>query len=257
VGLGKRLWTLWRLRPFVALSAVLACVVAVWSVADISFTPTLRLTPRALEMATGSTHVVVDTPRSSVLDLRQNTYSFEALTQRAVLLGNVMANGRVREAIAQRAGVPADTLQVSAPLTPKQPRAQVGSANTKHTSDIFKSTDQYRLSIEANPTVPVLDVYSQAPTAKSAALLADASVTALREYLAGLAAAQHIPPKDQIRLLQLGQARAKVINQGIDWQVAFLAFVLTFTLACASAIFFSRVLRGWRTARLADQQVTV
>jgi hypothetical protein len=240
----------------VVVSALLAGLVAVWSVANISLSP-LHLTPRALEMATGATHVVVDTPRSSVLDLRQNTYSLEALTQRAVLLGNVMANGRVREAIAERAGVPVETLQVSAPLTPKQPRAQVGSANTKHTSDIFKSTDQYRISIQANPTVPVLDIYSQAPTARSAALLADASVSALSEYLASLAATQHIPPKDQIRLLQLGHARAHVINKGIDWQVAFLAFVLAFSLACATAIFFSRVRSGWRTARLAEQQATV
>ncbi len=253
MGLGKRLWTLWGLRPFVVVSALLAGLVAVWSVAAISLSP-LRLTPRALEMATGATHVVVDTPHSSILDLRQNTYSLEALTQRAVLLGNVMANGRVREAIAERAGVPVETLQVSAPLTPKQPRAQVGSANTKHTSDIFKSTDQYRISIQANPTVPVLDIYSQAPTAHSAALLADASVSALSEYLVALAATQHIPPKDQIRLLQLGHARANVINKGIDWQVAFLAFVLSFSLACATAIFFSRVRRGWQTARLAEQQ---
>ncbi len=253
--LGSRLWTLWRLRPFVAVAVVVSLLAAVWSVANISLIP-LRLTPRALEMATATTHVVVDTPRSSVLDLRQNTYSFEALTQRAVLLGNVMANGRVREAIAARANVPVDQLQVAAPLTPRQPRAQAGSVAAKHASDMFKTTDQYRLSITANPTVPVLDIYSQAPNAASAAVLANASVSALREYLAGLAATQRIPPADQIRLLQLGQARGKIINKGIDWQVGLLAFVLTFALACASAIFISRVLRGWRVAARADREAT-
>ena len=34
-----------------------------------------------------------------MLDLRQNTYSFEALTQRAILLGNVIANGQVRATV--------------------------------------------------------------------------------------------------------------------------------------------------------------
>jgi hypothetical protein len=252
VGLGKRIWTLWRLRPWVAASALLALVVAVWSVANVSLSPP-GLTPRALEMATGTTHVVVDTPRSSVLDLRQNTYDLQALTERAVLLGNVIANGAVREAIAVRAHVPVAALQVAAPLTPQQPTAQAGAYNNS-VSAIVKSTDQYRLSIQANATVPVLDIYSQAPTAASAAVLANAAVDSLREYLAGLAATQHIPPQDQIRLLQLGRARGQVINGGIEWQVAFLAFVLTFSVACATVIFFSRISRGWRIAALADQQ---
>jgi hypothetical protein len=255
VGLGKRIWTLWRLRPWVAGCALLAVVVAVWSVANISVAPP-GLTPRALEMATATTHVVVDTPRSSVLDLRQNTDSLLALTQRAVLLGNVIANGAVRAAIANRANVPVDALQVAPPLTPQQPLPQAGSPNSSVT-DIVKSTNQYRLSIQANATVPILDIYAQAPTATSAALLANAAVDALREYLAGLAAVQQTPPQDQIRLLQLGRARGQVINQGIEWQVALLAFALTFSLASATVIFFSRVRRGWRVAALAEQQASV
>ena len=243
---------MWQLRPWVAASAALAAVVALWSVANISLMP-LRLTPRALEMATASTHVVVDTPRSSVLDLRQNTYSFQALTQRAVLIGNVIANGAVREDIARLANVPVDALQVAPPLTPQQPTPVAGSANNS-VGAILKSTNQYRLSIQANPTVPMLDIYSQAPTASSAAALANAVVPALRDYLTSLAAAQQTPPGDQIRLLQLGQARGNVINQGIYWQVAVLAFALTFTLACATAILFARVRRGWQMAALADQR---
>jgi len=253
MSLGERLWALWRLRPFVAVATVVSLLVALWSVASISILPP-RLTPRALSLATATTHVVVDTPRSSVLDLRQNTYSFEALTQRAILLGNVMANGRVHEAIARRAGVPVERLQIAAPLTPKQPRAQVGSADAKRASDLLRSTDQYRLSIQANPTVPVLDIYSQAPDAERAAQLANGSVAALREYLASLAATQRIPASDQIRLLQLGQARGQVINDGIDWQVALLAFALTFGLACATVVFLSRVRRGWRLAARADRE---
>jgi hypothetical protein len=253
VGLGKRIWTLWRLRAHVLVCLMLAILAAVWSVADISLAP-LQLRSRALEMATGTTHVVVDTPRSSVLDLRQNTYSFEALTQRAILLGNVMANGPVQQAIADRANVPVEVLQVSAPLTAKEPRATTGSADRqKKTGDIFKSTDQYRLSIQANPTVPVLDIYAQAPTAAGATVLANASVDSLRTYLEGLAASKQVPAKDQIKILQLGRARGTVINEGIDWQTSFLAFWLTFGFACATVIFVSRIRQGWRTAALAER----
>src|SRR5690242_10252421 len=99
MALGRRISTLWRLRPWAAASALLAIVMAMWTVYAVSVFPP-KLTPRALAMATATTHVVVDTPRSSVLDLRQNSYDFDAMTQRAILIGNVMANGKVRESIA-------------------------------------------------------------------------------------------------------------------------------------------------------------
>src|SRR5690349_20940180 len=123
-------------------SLALALVVAVWSVANISLLPP-GLTPRALEMASATTHVVVDTPKSSVLDWRENTYDIEAMTNRAVLVGNVIANGAVREAIASRAHIAVDALRIAAPLTPQQPQAQVGSVKQPSVTDITRSTNQY------------------------------------------------------------------------------------------------------------------
>ncbi len=131
-----------------------------------------------------------------------------------------------------------------------------GSANNS-VSNIAKSTNQYRLSINVNPTVPMLDIYAQAPGAASAAVLANAAVDGLRDYLATLAAEQHTPPGDQIRLLQLGRAEGAVINHGIQWQVGVFAFALTFSVACATVIFVTRIRRGWHTASLAEQQTGV
>jgi hypothetical protein len=252
MGFGVRLWRLWRLRTGVAASLVLALFAAVWSLQEVSLVPP-GLKPRSLEMATASTHVVVDTPRSTILDLRQNTYGLEALTNRAVLLGNVMANGPARESIATRAGVSADALEISAPLTPDQPQARADSGNQRHTSDILASNDQYRLSIQANPTVPVLDIYSQAPTAEQAERLANAAVDGLRTYLQDLAATKQTPEGKQIQLVQLGRARGAVVNEGVRWQVALLAFFLTFGVACATVTFLARVKRGWRLAAVSER----
>jgi hypothetical protein len=254
MALGRRIWNLWLLRPFVAASAVLALVMALWSVYEISLLPP-KLTPRALEMATAATHVVIDTPKSSVLTLRQNSYDFDAMTQRAILVGNVMANGTVRESIARQAHIPADRLKITAPFTRALPRA-IATTNRKRPGDILESTDQYRVNIQANPTVPMLDVYAQAPNAKDAETLANAAVDGLRRYLADLAVAQEIPARDQLRLLQLGRASGTVINEGVDWQVACLVFILTFSLACATTIFVARVRRGFRVARLGDRSWT-
>jgi hypothetical protein len=252
---GTRLRSLWRMKAGVAACLVLALVAAVWSLESVSLFPP-KLRGRSLEMATASTHVVVDTPRSTLLDLRQDTYALDGLTKRAVLLGNVIANGPVRESIARRAGIPVEVLHVDAPLTAKQPRARIEAGNEKKASDILRSNDQYSLNIQANPTTPVLDIYAQTPTAKSAETLANAAVDSLQAYLADLAQSESTPELQRIRLLQLGTARGVVINEGIHWQVALLAFLLTFALACATLIFLSRVSLGWRMASLSERQAS-
>jgi hypothetical protein len=247
VGIGIRLRTLWRLRAGVIVSLLLALIVSVWSVQKISLAPP-GLTPRSLEMATASTHVVIDTPTSALFDLRQDTYDFESLRNRAVLLGNVIASTEVRQKVADRARLPVERLVVQPPLTREQSAPAADSENRRATSDIVKSTDHYRLNIQANPTVPVLDIYAQTPNAESASLLVNAAVEELRVYLKDLAARERTPEKEQIRLIQLGQARGTVINAGIDWQVAILAFLITFGISAATVIFMSRVRAGWRLA---------
>ena len=252
MGIGIRLRKLWGLRGGVALCLALASLAAVWSVDGIGLAPP-RLTPRALEMATASTHVVVDTPTSTVLDLRQSTTDFDSLRNRAVLLGNVIAGSTVREAIARRARLAAGTLRVQAPLTPEQAVPPPDSGNERRTKDILRSNDQYRLNIQANLSVPMLDIYAQAPTAASAAVLANAAVDELRAYLVRLADAQGTPGPDRIRLLQLGRAQGAVINQGVRWEVALLAFVLTFAFSCATVLFVARVRHGWRRQALVER----
>jgi hypothetical protein len=243
---------LWRLRIGVIVSVAAALFAALWSVEKISFFPP-GLTPRSLEMATGSTHMVIDTPTSMLIDLRQDTYDLEAMKNRAVLLGNVIASTGVRQKVARDAGIPVERLRVQPPLTREQSAPPVDSENAKKTSDILKSTDQYRIHIQANPTVPVIDIYTQTPDAKSAAVLANASVDELKTYLGGLAAAQGTPAKQQIRLIQLGRARGTVINSGAKWQIALLVFLIAFGVCSATVIFIARVRAGWRLAVLSER----
>ena len=249
---GNRLWRLWQLRTAVVGCLLLSIFAAVWSLNKVTLLPP-SVSPRSIEMATASTHLVVDTPESAILDLRQDTYGLGGLTNRAVLLGNVIANGRVRESIARSAGIDASVLRVTPPLTPEEPQARADSGEEKHIGDILKSNDQYRLSIVANPTVPVLDIYSQAPTAATAEKLADGAVSGLKAYVGELAAEESTPDSKQIRLIQLGRARGAVINEGMTWQVALVAFLITFGASSTSVLFLSRVRKGWRHAAGAER----
>ena len=207
------------------------------------FPPSIE--PNSQGLASASTQAIVDTPRSSVIDLREDTYSFTGLTNRALLLGNVIASPPVREYIARRAGVPAAQIKVQPPLTPEQPRVIADGANQPKTSDILKSPEEYRLDVQANPTVPVLDIYAEAPDGPAAARLADASIDGLRDYLRAIAVRHHTPPARRVKLEQLGRADGGAVASGVGLQLAIVVFVFVFAIAAAAVLFVARVRRGW------------
>jgi hypothetical protein len=231
--------------PRLAVSALLAVVAVGWSLLTVGLVPP-RLTPRDVEMATAHTSVLVDTPRSSVVDLRQTTYSFQGAENRSILLGNVIASPPVREYIARRAQIPPGVVEIAPPLTPEHPRPTVDVGHPRRTTDILKSNNQYRLSIQANPTVPILDIYSQAPTTTAATRLANSAVEGLRSYMSAEAASRGVKPGQQTVLRQLGRAQGGVINHGVRWQISFLAFVLTFALSNVVILMLARAAPDYR-----------
>ena len=79
------------------------------------------------------------------------------------------------------------------------------------------------------------------------------AVAQLRAYLGALATSQRTPDKDRVRLIQLGRAQGEVINGGIDWQLALVAFVLTFGVAYATLAFLARVRERLRAAALSER----
>jgi len=243
--------TLWQQRVGMVVSALVALVAMLSSVGDLSVLPP-GFKPRTLTMASASTHVLIDTPRSALLDRREDVSGLESLTDRALLLGNVIARTPVRAYIAQHAGIPIDVLLITPPLTAKQPRPPADADTQKHTTDILKSNVEYRLTIEANPTVPLLDIYAQTADPRTAALLANAAFDGLRNFLDGLATARGIPVTDQIRVEQLGRARGQTINGGAGLQIALLTFALVFALCAATVVFVARVRQGWRLAALSE-----
>jgi hypothetical protein len=223
---------------------LVAAMAALWSVGSISvFPPGVK--SRDLEMAAASTRALVDAPTSTVLDLSVDAYSLQSITNRALLVGNVMASEPVRRYIGKHARVDPAILQVASPVTPDFPRP-LASSGKKSTSDLLKSPDEYRLSIQANPTAPILDVYAEAPTAAAAELLANGAVDGMKDYLRDLGTSQGVPQGRQVRLEQLGRAKGGVINEGVSVKVALLSFFLVFAAGCVTVLFVARVRRGWK-----------
>jgi hypothetical protein len=244
---GMHLRELTRQRIGFTLSLVLATLIALSAGYRIGLFPP-SLSQRSVDIATASTQVLVDAPKPEVLDMRVGTADLQSQSNRALLIGNVMASLSVRQFIARRAHVPAYLIKAQTPLTPDFPRAVAGTENQKHTSDILRSTDEYRLNIQANPTVPVLDIYAQAPTPQAAAQLANAAVDGMHDYLRAEARTQAVSNRHAVTLEQLGRATGRVINHGARVQLMALAFLFSFALLAASVIFIGRVRAGWSRA---------
>jgi hypothetical protein len=249
MALGRHLRELWGNRIGLVASLILASLAALWGVGKVSlFPPSVK--PRVLEMSAANTRALVDAPKSAVLDLSVPTTNLLSMTNRGVLVGNVMGSAPVREYIGRRAGIKPSLLQIASPVTPDFPRP-LATSGKRSTRDILKSPNAYRLSIQANPTVPILDIYAEAPTPKLAEQLANGAVDGMKDYLRDLGVKQSIPAAQQVQLQQLGRASGGTINEGVNLRVGVLSFFLMFFASSLTALAISRVRRGWRLESLA------
>lgn len=250
--LGKHLRELFRYRTAATVCTLLGVFAAVWASYEVRLSP-LGLSTRPIQIASASTEVLVDTPFSAAVDLRQGRGSLEAMTSRATLLGNVIASPPVLEYIARRADVPVEDIRAQPPLTPDFPRPVPRPGQEPGAKDILRLPQEYRINVQVDPSVPVLRVISQAPTAAEAETLANASIEGLEDYIDAVAAREATPPRNRVRLQRLGHTRGVVINDGVRLQASILAFLIVFGLSAVATIFLGRVLRGWREV---EQQST-
>jgi hypothetical protein len=250
--LGVYLHELWRTRVGLPICLVIAAAAALFSGYQISLAP-LGLHQRSIGMAAASTHVLVDNA-SSILLHPQSADQVNQMTQRSALLGNIIGTAPVREFIASRVGVPAQTVQVQSPTTPQYPLAFQDRNNKRSTTDLIRTNNQYRIDVEANPTVPILGIYTEARNVATAIALANGAVAGLRDYLSSVAHGEGVGLNAQVRLLQLGGAEGGMVTGGVDLQLMAVVFLFAFMLSFAASIGLVRLRRGWRSAQEADRR---
>jgi hypothetical protein len=207
----------------------------------------LSIKGQQLDVSGATTRVLVDYPRTTVPDQRSTTSDFGALTTRAELLGSLMSSKPTVERIARRARIPADQIGAVQVVTAPVDRVFSEAGSEERASRLLVAEKPYRLEIQAKPTLPMLDVYAQAPSTAEAERLANASVGGLRDYLRAFAVRQGFKPGTGVRLKQLGQARGGVISGRGVAKVAGLTFLVAFALSCCALLLLLR-LRSGRSA---------
>jgi hypothetical protein len=248
--IGIYLRELWRHKLGLVVAALVAGLATVQVIWGLSFPPGTG--KDSLQMASASAEVIVDTPRSSAVDPQVDAYTLKSLSNRALILGNVMASLPVREYIAAQAGVPLEKVRVEPPLTPEQPRPLADSAHSPHISDLFRRPDEYRLSVQATPQAPALELYAVAPTAAGARALTTSAVEGLRAYLASVDQSQKVPADSQVRLERLGVAQSGAIAANASFQLGLITFLVVFALGCITILVLDRVRRGWQIGPSAE-----
>jgi hypothetical protein len=200
-----------------------------------------------------STAVLIDTPKSEVVDLSATAYDFGSLQTRADLIGNLLVSDPVKSDIARRAGIRPSQLEADSPITANVPQTFIEPGSGAAATDILASANHYKLQVQADPQVPLLHFYAQAPSADAAIRLVNATVSGLEAYLGSLSKQEKLHPNTAVRIVQLGTAHGGVVNSGAPKEIAFLVFITIFAVAICVSVGLSRLRVGWI---LAGQQVT-
>lgn len=202
------------------------------------------LPPSGLKSTEGeaTARVLVDTPESTTVDLRQSTYNLEELNNRAKLVGNAIGTGEVRELIGKKIGVSPTEISLQTPLTTEY---------AERDGVLAEPTTPYRLDVQADPTVPVIDVVGAAPTEDEATELVAATTSSLVAYVAGLPKSGHDHKEVRLVPRPLGKVESHPLIQPGKGLSAFLAFMVILLIGSATVVFVSRQRRAYRRASAA------
>jgi hypothetical protein len=240
-----------RLAALVLLSAVVALLAGGASVFKVGLIPP-SLEPRPLQEGAAVTRAALRLqPRPSLNALN----AFEGQAKRGDLIANAMASRQLLEATGRLAEIDPNSITATAELNEGVPRAFSEPGSERRADEILDSHDPYRLDIQARPTVPIIDIYSQAPSVEQAERLANASIEAANRYLVGLAGGSHGGGRPPVTLIQLGKAQGGSLEPAAPFEIAALTFLVTFAMTFGLLFLLIQIRRGWmRAGRVAGRR---
>jgi hypothetical protein len=232
--------TLWRRRAMVAVGAALAFLVALALHYQMTVFPP-GLHHKGARLGAATTELMIDAPQSAIGDLRRTT---DPLIARTGIFARFLGANGATGAIARAAGVPVSKLSVEGPLL------QVDGVPDPNTAARALGSDRrpppYIIQVQQGDQLPVLTVYTQAPTKEEARRLADGTATGLSAYLTGYEDREAIPPKRRVEIRQLGSASATSVVTAPGKFKSVAAFVVILGLWCGALLATRSIVAAWR-----------
>jgi O-Antigen ligase len=238
-----------RLRlAIVAASAFVALIAAISSIYEIQLLPP-SIQKRDLQLGVAATNAIVDyhseSDGASIADLVSYN-DLEAMTERTEPLARLMTSEALLDRIGKQVGVDPSQISATTQVTQSAPRSLIEPDNERRAAGILGEQASYRIEAQAEPNLPVLGIYAEAPTAAEATSLADTAVEALNVYLRDQGRKEGTPATAVVHLTQLGAARGGPVDATAPWKIAALTFVVVFGACCGLAALIAAVRRGWR-----------
>jgi hypothetical protein len=233
---------LWGRKRTLLCGLLLAIVAATLSVYRLDG---FNLKPRGIEYSAASTQVLVDST-SSVLG--NSSQIFDGPDARATVFANFMTSPAVLDLIGQKAGIPGNQIYAAGPVNPNVARVVQEPTAGKRNVQVTGETDPFRLNLNADPTLPIISIYSQAPTTAQAIALANGAVTGLQEYLTQVEDTDNIRESNRVVVHPLGAATGGVVDPGIRKSLAGMVFIAVSVLWCVLMLVGARFRQNWKAS---------
>jgi hypothetical protein len=237
---------LWGKKGWLAVGVLVSLIAVVLSIYQVQLLPP-KLVKHDLQYSSASIQAFVDTPESFVGDV---TRDITPGINRATVFANLMASPGAMGIVGRYAGIPGDQIWAAGPIDPTQQRVVVEPTATKRNFQVSGESLPYRIDFLANPNLPIVSIYTQAPTTAQAVSLANASVRGLNDYIYLQQTQQHIPVAARVVVRTIGPANGATVNGGIAKKLAFIVFVAAFAGWCVLVLIASRLRANWRRSGL-------
>ncbi len=244
MGFALALRTLLRHRVVLAIGAVLAAFVCLLIAFQL---PSLKSRNYQIGVATAS--ILVDTPRSQVVDV--NPVGIGGVSATANLLAVVMTQGDVKASIAKNAGLqPSKLSTISASAAGPQTSVPDSVARDPGAGILITNT----LTNAAGNQLPVISIEAKAANATAAARLANAASSGLLSYLTSTAAAERIPQQARLKVTSMGPAQAQEQTEGPSPMLAVILGLLVFGAFAGGILGISSLARAYRQLDELEQE---
>jgi hypothetical protein len=232
---------LWTRKRWLAVGIAVSFIAAMYSIYQVHLSRPF-LVQRDLQYSSASIQAYVDSPHSFVGDL---TDDLSPAIDRATAFANLMASPGAMDLVGRIAGIPGDEIWAAGPVDPTQQRVVVEPTTSKRSYQVFGESLPYRIEFLSDPNLPVISIYTQAPTTAQALALANASVAALTTYVNQLQAREVVPAPDRVLVRTIGPASGGIVNGGIRKKVAGLVFIAVFLGWCVLMLVCARLRNSW------------
>jgi capsular polysaccharide biosynthesis protein len=232
--------TLRRVKILVAAVAVVAVLAAISTSYSIT---TSGLVSKSHAYGAAQTQILIDSPRSSLIDLSQET---AALASRAAVYAQFMRSNAVKAYIGRAVGISGDGIATSGPFTTAGGTQNIPRPSEARSNEVAAEQQQYRLVFDYQQDLPIVSVYAQAPTADMAIKLASGTVTGVQAYIAKLESQTHVPANAKTVVRELGSPDGGWVSAGVNPIMMVLAFIAVMILGCFAIVLFM----GFRQRRV-------